>query len=53
MYKPGEDQCEYLQDDLLDDNDNSTSWRYGDLDLRDYFSDSDLACFTCDILGKS
>ena len=53
MYKPGEDQCEFIQEELIDDTDDDTSWTYGELDLRDYFSESDLACFTCDILGKS
>ena len=53
MYKPGEDQCEFIQEELIDETDDDTSWKYGDLDLKDYFSDSDIAGLTCCEIGKA
>jgi len=48
----GEDKCEFIKEEIIED-DNSPSWVYGEIDLEDYFSDSDIACLTCCTIGKS
>ena len=53
VYNPDEDQCEYIQEEIVDETDTNTSWLYGDLDLEDYFSDSDISSLTCCIIGKT
>ena len=53
VYNPDEDQCEYIQEEIVDETDTNTNWLYGDLDLEDYFSDSDISSLTCCIIGKT
>ena len=48
----GEDSCEYIKEEIIEDSDEP-SWIYGEIDLKDYFSDSDIACLTCSTIGKS
>jgi hypothetical protein len=48
----GEDRCEYIKEEVIEDS-NGPSWIYGEIDLEDYFSDSDIACLTCCTIGKS
>ena len=52
MYNPDEDQCEYIQEEIVDDT-SSKSWIIGELDLKDYFDDVDIAGLTCCEVGKS
>ena len=51
-YKEGEDQCEFIQEQIVDDSD-SGSWSIGSIDLEDYFEDLDIAGMTCCIVGKT
>ena len=51
-YKHGEDRCEYIQEQIIDDTDD-TSWEIGSIDLQDYFEDIDVAGMTCCIVGKA
>ena len=53
LYKPDEDQCEYIQEEIVDETDTTNHWLYGDLDLEDYFSDSDIASLVCCEIGKT
>ena len=48
----GEDACEYIKEEIIEDSDEP-SWVYGEIDLRDYFSDSDIASLTCCTIAKS
>jgi|TARA_R110001583_G_scaffold80145_2_gene215576 hypothetical protein len=52
LYNPDEDQCEYIQEEIVDDT-SSKSWIIGELDLKDYFDDVDIAGLTCCEVGKS
>jgi hypothetical protein len=49
----GDDRCEYVKEEIVTKSDNETSWKYGEIDLKDYFSDSDLAGLTCCTIGKT
>ena len=49
----GEDSCEYIKEEIIEDSNEEPSWVYGEIDLKDYFSDSDLACLDCCTIGKS
>jgi len=52
LYNPDDDQCEYIQEELIDDT-SDDSWIYGGVDLKDYFSDSDLSDMVCCKVGKA
>ena len=52
VYKPKQDQCEYIQEEVVDNTDKS-SWMIGSLDLSDYFEDTDISDLDCCIIGKS
>ena len=52
-YKDGEDQCEFIQEQIIDEHTNDSSWIIGDMDLEDYFEDIDMAGLTCCIVGKA
>jgi len=52
VYKPKQDQCEYIQEEVID-NTNKRSWMVGSLDLSDYFEDTDMSSLDCCIIGKS
>ena len=51
-YKHGQDRCEYIQEEIIDETDD-TSWEVYKLELKDYFEDTDIAGFTCCIIGKA
>jgi hypothetical protein len=51
-YKDGQDQCEFIQEQIIDDSDNG-SWIIGGIDLEDYFEDTDIAGLTCCVIGKA
>ena len=51
-YKDGEDQCEYIQEEIVSDDDDNT-WSIGSIDLKNYFEDLDIAGMTCCIVGKA
>tara|TARA_R100001530_G_C4277191_1_gene144646 strand:+ start:651 stop:851 length:201 start_codon:yes stop_codon:yes gene_type:complete len=51
-YKHGQDQCEYIQEEIVDESDK-TSWEVAKLELRDYFEEIDIAGLTCCIVGKT
>ena len=53
VYNPNEDQCEFIQEEIIDDTNNNNMWMYGDLNLEDYFSDSDLSGLICCEVGKT
>ena len=48
----GEDACEYIKEEIIEDNDEP-SWVYGEIDLKDYFRDSDIVGLDCCTIGKS
>jgi hypothetical protein len=48
----GEDRCEYIKEEMIED-DNSPSWIYGEIDLEDYFSASEIACLDCCTIGRT
>lgn len=54
LYNPDNDQCEYIQEEIVDDT-SSETWMIGELelDLKDYFDDVDIAGLTCCEVGKS
>ena len=52
-YIPGNDQCEYIQEEIVEENSRKTSWKIGELDLGDYFSESDIASLICCKIAKS
>ena len=51
-YKHGQDQCEHIQEEIVDNTDNGP-WTIGSIDLEDYFEDIDIAGMTCCIVGKT
>lgn len=52
-YIEGEDRCEYVQEEIIQESPNESSWIYGDVDLTDYFSDSDITELVCCTIGKT
>jgi hypothetical protein len=51
-YDPKDDRCEYIQERIIMDSDDEPL-EIGEIDLEDYFSESDLACLTSNIIGKA
>ena len=49
----GEDRCEYIQEEVIQEPSSKSSWVYGEIDLTDYFSDSDITCILEHTIGKS
>ena len=49
----GEDRCEYIKEEIVSESDSKPSWIYGELDLKDYFSESDIAGLICCTVGKT
>ena len=49
----GEDACEFIKEEIVNESDSKPSWTYGELDLEDYFSDSDIAGLICCTVGKT
>ena len=49
----GEDRCEYIQEEIQQESSSESSWVYGDVDLTDYFSDSDITELVCCTVGKT
>jgi hypothetical protein len=51
-YKHGQDRCEYIQEEIIDNTDD-TSWELGSIELNNYFEHMDIAGLTCCIVGKA
>ena len=49
----GEDRCEYIQEEVIQEPSSKSSWVYGEIDLTDYFSDSDITELICCTVGKT
>ena len=49
----GEDACEYIKEEIVEDNSKPSPWSYGEVDLEDYFTLSDLASLDCCVIGKT
>ena len=49
----GEDACEFIKEEIVSELDSKPSWIYGELDLEDYFSESDLIGLECCEIGKT
>jgi len=49
----GEDRCEYIKEEIVTKDSNDTSWIYGEVDLADYFSESDITELICCTIGKT
>ena len=51
-YIDGEDSCEYIKEEIIC-KDNNPSWKYGELELEDYFTDADISSLDCCVVGKA
>ena len=49
----GEDACEYIKEEIIESDNEPSSWKYGEIDLEDYFTESDLASLDCCTIGKT
>ena len=41
-YNTKEDQCEYIQEELKEESATTKVYKLGDVDLRDYFTESEI-----------
>jgi len=48
----GEDACEYIKEEIIC-KDDKPSWKYGELELEDYFNDIDISSLDCCVVGKA
>ena len=42
-YNTEEDQCEYIQEELKEEVSSTTAYRIGTIDLREYFTEGEIA----------
>lgn len=51
-YDQKEDRCEYIQERLVSERGNNT-FEIGEIDLEDYFSETDIACLAEYNIGRA
>ena len=52
-YAEGQDQCEYIEERIIDESPESEPMIIGTIDLADYFDEVTLAALTSNTIGKS
>jgi len=52
-YIEGQDQCEFIEEKIIDESSEDKPMVIGTIDLEDYFDEVTIACLTGNTIGRS